>query len=110
MVNTVLNTIVAEKFAEFSDAIDAGKDVHDLARESLNENWKVIFNGNNYCEEAQQELTDRGIWRIDSGVEAIATLTAHPPTPFSANANQKNIQHGFRSDPSNGKLHPPGGT
>merc|ERR1719223_1566048 len=39
MVNTVLNTIVAEKFAEFSDAIDAGKDVHDLARESLNENW-----------------------------------------------------------------------
>ncbi|KAL7545652.1 hypothetical protein ACHAWF_009018 [Thalassiosira exigua] len=76
MVNTVLNTAVAEKFAEFADAIDAGKDVHDLARETLNENWRVIFNGNNYCEEAQKELTDRGIWRIDSGVEAIAQLTA----------------------------------
>lgn len=76
MVNTVLNTIVAEKFAEFSDACDAGADIHDLAREALNENWKVIFNGDNYCEDAQQELTDRGIWRIDSGVEAIATLTA----------------------------------
>jgi len=75
MVNTVLNTIVAEKFAEFADAVEAGKDINDIARESLNENWKVIFNGNNYCEEAQQELTDRGIWRIDSGVEAIATLT-----------------------------------
>lgn len=76
MVNTVLNTIVAEKFAEFSDAIDAGKDVHDLARETLNENWRVIFNGDNYDEEVQQELTDRGIWRIDSGVEAIAQLTS----------------------------------
>mmetsp|Transcript_588 Transcript_588/g.1161 ORF Transcript_588/g.1161 Transcript_588/m.1161 type:complete len:718 (+) Transcript_588:128-2281(+) len=76
MVNTVLNTIVAEKFAEFADAIDAGKDVHDLARETLNENWRVIFNGDNYDEEVQQELTDRGIWRIDSGVEAIAQLTA----------------------------------
>jgi len=76
MVNTVLNTIVAEKFAEFADAIDGGKDIDDLARETLNENWKVIFNGNNYDEEVQQELTDRGIWRIDSGVEAIATLTS----------------------------------
>lgn len=76
MVNTVLNTIVAEKFAEFADAIDAGKDIRDLARETLNENWKVIFNGNNYDPAVQQELTDRGIWRIDSGVEAIARLTA----------------------------------
>ena len=76
MVNTVINTIVAEKFAEFSDAIDAGKNPHDIAREALNENWRVIFNGNNYDEACQQELTDRGIWRIDSGVEAIARLTA----------------------------------
>lgn len=76
MVNTVLNTIVAEKFAEFADAFDAGKDIRDLARETLNENWKVIFNGNNYDPVMQQELTDRGIWRIDSGVEAIARLTA----------------------------------
>jgi glutamine synthetase len=76
MVNTVLNTIVAEKFAEFSDAIDAGADPHDIARQALNENWKVIFNGNNYDEAVQQELTDRGLWRIDSGVEAIARFTA----------------------------------
>jgi len=75
MVNTVLNTIVAEKFAEFADKCDAGADIHDLAREALNENWRVIFNGNNYDPEMQEELTNRGIWRIDSGVEAIARLT-----------------------------------
>ena len=87
MVNTVLNTIVAEKFAEFADAIDGGKDVDELARETLNENWKVIFNGNNYDEEVQKELTDRGIWRIDSGVEAIATLTSKKNTDLFSKMN-----------------------
>jgi glutamine synthetase len=76
MVNTVLNTIAAEKFAEFADRIEAGEDAGDVARESLKEHWKVIFNGDNYCEDNQQMLTDRGVWRIDSGVEAIATLTS----------------------------------
>ena len=76
MVNTVLNTIVAEKFGEFADAIEAGKSPEEVARDALKKHWKVIFNGNCYCEEAQKELTDRGVWRIDSGVEAIATLTA----------------------------------
>jgi glutamine synthetase len=76
MVNTVLNTIVAEKFGQFADAIDNGAKPEDVAREALKKHWRVIFNGDNYCAEAQQELTDRGLWRIDSGVEAIATLTS----------------------------------
>lgn len=76
MVNTVLNTIAAEKFGEFADAIDAGADPVDVAREALNKHWRVIFNGNCYDEEMQQMLTDRGVWRIDSGVEAIRRLTA----------------------------------
>lgn len=74
MVNTVLNTAVAEKFSEFADAIDNGAKPEDVAREALKKHWKVIYNGDNYCEEAQKELTDRGLWRIDSGVEAINTL------------------------------------
>jgi len=75
MVNTVLNTIAAEKFAEFADRIDAGENADDIAREALKKHWKVIFNGDNYDEAEQQALTDRGVWRIDSGVEAIAQLT-----------------------------------
>lgn len=75
MVNTVLNTITAEKFKEFADAIDDGAKPEDVARQALEKHWKVIYNGDNYCAEAQQELTDRGLWRIDSGVDAIATLT-----------------------------------
>ncbi len=76
MVNTVLNTITAEKFKEFADAMDAGKDPVDVAKEALNKHWRVIFNGNNYDEDMQQMLTDRGVWRIDSGVEAIHTLSS----------------------------------
>jgi glutamine synthetase len=76
MVNTVLNTITAEKFAEFADKIEAGADPADVAREALKKHWKVIFNGDNYDESNQKMLTDRGVWRIDSGVEATARLTA----------------------------------
>jgi len=76
MVNTVLNTITAEKFAEFSDRIDAGEDANEVAREALKKHWRVIFNGNNYDESEQEMLTEKGVWRIDSGVEAIHQLTA----------------------------------
>lgn len=74
MVNTVLNTITAAKFAEFADKMDAGANPADVAREALEKHWKVIFNGDNYCEENQQMLTDAGVWRIDSGVEAIHAI------------------------------------
>jgi len=80
LVNTVLNTIAAEKFAEFADRIDAGEEPAAVAREALKKHWRVIFNGDNYCETAQQELTDRGLWRIDSGVEAIAVLSSSKNT------------------------------
>ena len=72
----MLNTIVAEKFSEFADRIEKGENAADIARAALKKHWKVVFNGNNYDPAMQQMLTDRGVWRIDSGVEAIARLTA----------------------------------
>ena len=75
MVDAILNIIVAAKFARFSDAVNAGANPHDLAQGTLNENWRVILIGNNYNPEVQKELTNRGIWRIESGVEVIAHLT-----------------------------------
>jgi glutamine synthetase len=76
LVNAVLNTIVAEKFAEFADRVEKGEKAEDIARKELAEHWKVIFNGNNYDESMQEMLTKNGLWRIDSGVEAIARLSA----------------------------------
>jgi glutamine synthetase len=74
LVNTVLNTIAAEKFGEFATACDEGADPADYARSMLDKHWKVIFNGDNYDEANQQMLTDKGLWRIDSGVESIHKL------------------------------------
>lgn len=76
MVNTVLNTIAAEKFGEFADRIDAGEDPADVARAALKKHWKVVFNGDNYDPAMQEMLTNSGLWRIDSGVEAISRMTA----------------------------------
>lgn len=36
----------------------------------------MIFNGNGYDPAEQERLTKMGVWRIDSGVEAICRLTA----------------------------------
>jgi len=76
MVNTVLCTIFAECFSQFSDAIEKGAKPIDLASDALNKHWKVIFNGNGYSEEWPIEAGKRGVTRIDSGVEAMATLSA----------------------------------
>lgn len=75
MVNTVLNAMCAQKFGEFADRIDAGEDAVEIAREALNKHWKVIFNGNGYDLANQEKLTEDGVWRIDSGVEAIHRLS-----------------------------------
>ena len=73
-INTVLNTMCAEKFKEFADKIEAGAKPSDIAAETLNAHWKVIFNGNGYDPKWPDEAVARGLWRIDSGVEAIGRL------------------------------------
>jgi len=76
MVNTVLAAIVADSFREFSEAIEKGEKPHVVAQRALQESWNVIFNGNGYDPANQDMLTNSGVWRIDSGVEAICRLTA----------------------------------
>jgi glutamine synthetase len=76
MVNTCLNAMCAEKFSEFADKIEAGAAPAEVAREALKAHWRVIFNGDGYNLDNQQMLTDSGLWRIDSGVEAASVLTS----------------------------------
>lgn len=72
LVNTVLGTILAKAFKEFADAIEKGAKPADVAAQALKDNWKVIFNGNGYDPANQKMLTERGVCRIDSGVEAMS--------------------------------------
>ena len=74
VVNTILNAMCAEAFQEFADKIEAGAKPADVAAEALNKHWKVIFNGNGYDPAWKDEAVKRGVWRIDSGVEAISKM------------------------------------
>merc|ERR1711871_1749479 len=76
IVNTVLATITAKSFKDFADAIESGKSPKEVAAQALKDSWKCIFNGDNYDEANQKMLTEKGVWRIDSGVEANKRYTA----------------------------------
>ena len=75
MVNTVLCTIIADKFNFICEKVEAGNKPADVASQLLNKHWNVIFNGNGYTAEWPIEATKRGLWRFDSGVDAIKHMT-----------------------------------
>jgi glutamine synthetase len=87
LVNTVLNTMTAAAFKDFADAIEGGKSPKEVASKALNDHWKVIFNGNGYDEANQKMLTDAGLWRIDSGVDAMCRYTAPKNTELFSSMN-----------------------
>ena len=76
--NIVLNTIVAEAFADACDILEKADDfdlaVHDLIKEYLTENQRIIFNGNGYSDEWVAEAERRGLPNIKSMVEAIPAI------------------------------------
>lgn len=76
--NIVLNTIVAEAFADASDVLEKADDfdkaVHDLIKEYAIDNQEIVFNGNGYSEEWVKEAERRGLPNIKSMVEAIPAI------------------------------------
>ncbi|MBQ2282828.1 MAG: glutamine synthetase III [Agathobacter sp.] len=78
--NVVLNTIVAEAFAEACDVLEKADDfelaVHDLIKKYATEHQRVIFNGNGYSDEWVEEAEKRGLPNIKSMVDAIPAYVA----------------------------------
>lgn len=81
--NTVLNTITAdmlEKMADETEKImaDTGLTSEDALKkvlvEFLSKHRRVIFNGNNYCEDWAKEAERRGLENISNCVDAYKTL------------------------------------
>ena len=77
--NVVLNTIVAEAFAEACDELEKADDfdmaVHDLIKKYATEHQRIVFGGNGYSDEWVAEAERRGLPNIKSMVEAIPALT-----------------------------------
>ena len=78
--NIVLNTIVAQSFKEACDYIEASDDmdiaVHDLIKKYANEHQRIIFNGNGYSKEWEEEAERRGLPNIKKMVDSIDALVS----------------------------------
>ena len=76
--NVVINTIVAEAFAEACERLEKAEDfdlaVHDLIKEYATNHQRIVFNGNGYSEEWVEEAKRRGLPNITSMVDAIPAL------------------------------------
>ncbi len=77
--NIVLNTIVAESFADACDYLEAADDfdsaVHNLIKQLVTDHQRIVFNGNGYSDEWVKEAEKRGLPNIRSMVDAIPALT-----------------------------------
>ena len=81
--NVVLNTIVADVFADVCDRLEkveggveaVAMEAHEITKELLTEHQRVIFNGNGYSDEWVAEAERRGLPNLRSMVDAIPTLT-----------------------------------
>ena len=78
--NVVLNTIVAEAFAEACEVLEQAEDfdaaVHGLIQEYAQEHERIIFNGDGYSEEWVEEAARRGLPNLQCMVDAIPEYVA----------------------------------
>jgi len=77
--NAVINAIVADELMRLADRLESAADpaaeVHALCADMFAEHHRVLFNGNCYAQEWQEEAGRRGLPFYPTTVEAIAALT-----------------------------------
>lgn len=76
--NTVLNTVVADIFSEFADALEKEGNIKEtvksLIAKTYKEHQKIIFNGNGYDDEWIKEAEKRGLPNLKCNVETLPEL------------------------------------
>ena len=74
-VNVVLNTIVAEALCQFADALEKSptveEDLHSLIQATVEKHKRIIFNGNSYSKEWEEEAARRGLYNLKTTAEAL---------------------------------------
>ena len=78
-VNTILNTIVCEVFDDFANRLEKAEDfdseVHAIIRETYKAHKRIIFNGDGYSKEWQEEAEKRGLINWADTVSALPHYT-----------------------------------
>ena len=79
-VNMILNTIMAEEFAEMANELEKTSDVNQgitaIIKRVMTEHGRIIFNGNNYSKEWEDEAKKRGLLNLKSTPDALPYLTS----------------------------------
>ena len=72
--NVVLNTIMAQELEEFADILEQSNDfqadLQNLLHDTFKAHQRIIFNGNGYSHEWEQEAEKRGLCNLKSTVDA----------------------------------------
>ncbi len=76
--NTVINTIVADSLADFyeilKDSDDILTDVMMIAKQNILSHKRIIFNGNGYSKEWEEEAAKRGLANLRTTPDALEHL------------------------------------
>lgn len=76
--NVMLNTMAADAFSQFADRLEAAEDfqaeLHDIIKETISEHKRIIFNGDGYSDQWQEEAKRRGLLNLPSTVDALPLL------------------------------------
>ena len=77
--NTILNTAVSESlnlfYDELSKASDFSKALHELVKRELTEHKRILFNGNGYSKEWEEEAERRGLLNYKRTPDALVHYT-----------------------------------
>ena len=72
--NTILNAILADAMEKMADEIESGKSFEDVVKEFVLAHKRIIFNGDGYSAEWEEEAAKRGLPNNKNTVDALKCL------------------------------------
>ena len=73
--NVMINTMVADVFMEFADRLEKAEDkeseINTIIRETVKNHKRILFDGDGYSKEWEEEAAKRGLLNLRSTVDAI---------------------------------------
>ena len=73
-VNTMLNTILASQMNLMSEELENGKEIKTIIKEFIANHKRIIFSGDGYSHEWEEEAKERGLSHKTNTVDSILTL------------------------------------
>ena len=74
IANTMLNTMLAQTMSKMSEKLEQGICLNDVLKKFFNNHKRVIFEGNGYSKEWEEEVSKRGLSNLKNTVDAIKVL------------------------------------